>query len=240
MAITNFRDIGGYETTDGLHVKHGFFYRSSPITFQTESDRKAFEDLHIKTILDLRSPQETAKMKDEIPDGCNYIHCSAISMDNVHSGNFDIADLIQKDELRHLSHYIDEIYKSLPFQNPAYQILFDLMRKEETPIVFHCSAGKDRTGFAAYLILKVLGVPDETIMHDYMLSNVYRREENDKLLALTKQIAGVDELLYVKERYLQSSMDAIAQKYSDFATYLLEEYGVTKEETLLFKKRYLE
>lgn len=63
MNITNFRDIGGYETTDGKHVKHGLFYRSSPIIFQNDADRKAFSDLGMKTILDLRSEQETSRLR---------------------------------------------------------------------------------------------------------------------------------------------------------------------------------
>lgn len=240
MNITNFRDIGGYETADGRHVKHGFFYRSAPIVFQTDEDRAEFAKLNMKTILDLRSPEEVAQTPDDTVEGCTYIHSSAIPFENEDGGNFDMTELIRKGELQKLAHYVIEVYKSLPFQNPAYQILFDLLREDKAPLVFHCSAGKDRTGFAAYLILKTLGVPDKTIMQDYMLSNVYRKEENEKILALIPNMPGADELLYVQEKFLQSSMDAISQKYDSFETYVREEYGVTEEEIHQFRERYLE
>lgn len=240
MNITNFRELGGYETTSKKHVKHGLFYRSSAIIFQTEEDRNTFMNLHMKTILDLRSDMEAASAPDNTVENCRYIHCSAIPIDTKNAGNFDFSALIKSGKLHYLVHYIEEIYKQLPFDNEAYRTLFNLIRNDQTPLVFHCSAGKDRTGFAAYLILKTLGVPDETIMHDYMLSNIYRKEENEKLLAQIPPVAGTDELLYVKERYLQLSIDAIMEKYGDFETYVFKEYGVTEEEILMFRERYLD
>lgn len=240
MNITNFRDIGGYETADGKRVKKGIFYRSAPITFETESDREEFQDLHIQTILDLRSPQEIELLKDEVPEGCTYMECSAIPLDNEMGGNLDIPALIQNSDSGQLASYLEETYIMLPFQNKAYRILFDLLRERKAPLVFHCSAGKDRTGFAAYLILKTLGVPDETIMYDYMLTNVYRKEENDKLQSAQNLSEAESAMLYVKEEYLQSAIDEIAKKYSDFSTYILEEYGVTEEDVRRFKEWYLE
>lgn len=97
-------------------------------------------------------------------------------------------DLIRSGALSNLKYYILEIYKNLPFKNEAYQKMFNLMLHDGTPFVFHCTAGKDRTGFAAYLILKTLGVPDDCILEDYMLSNVYRSEENQ---AFTRQIPNI-------------------------------------------------
>lgn len=240
MNITNFRDIGGYETEDGHAVKRGLFYRSAPILFQSDAERAEFAALKMRTILDLRSAQERGAAPDEAVEGCTYIPCSAIPEAQMGGGNFDMAELMKTGDLSVLSHYVEAIYKNLPFDNPAYRILFDLLRRDETPLVFHCSAGKDRTGFAAYLILKTLGVPDETILHDYMLSNVYRREENEKVLAQFPSLSGAEGLLYVREAYLQSSMDAIQEKYGDFRTYLFEEYGVTDEEIAGFRARYLE
>lgn len=240
MNITNFRDIGGYKTVDGLQVKRGLFYRSAPVVFQNEKERAEFARLKIKTILDLRSSMEIKAAPDERIDGCTYIACSAILEESIGGGNFDMADLIQKGNLSLLAGYVEAIYKQLPFQNKAYHILFDLLRKGQTPVVFHCSAGKDRTGFAACLILKTLGVPDETIMQDYMLSNVYRKEENEKILARFPQAADVEGLLTVKEDYLQSSLNAVTEKYGTFNNYLSAEYGITETETELFKRMYLE
>ena len=239
VGITNFRDIGGYWTQDGRQVKYGCFYRSAPICFPNQEARQAFISLHIKNILDLRSPAETSIIPDESPESCHYIHCSAIPLDTDFQGNFDIEDLIRNGYLPQLMQYMVEMYRRLPFQNEAYRKLFDLLLTSDTPIVFHCTAGKDRTGFAAYLILKTLGVPDEYIMQDYMKSNIYREAENQKFLQQMPDFPEMKEFLSVKEEFLQASIQAIEDQYGDFLTYLNEEYGIGPEEICELKGRYL-
>lgn len=239
MNITNFRELGGYETSDGHHVKSGCFYRSSPIILQSEEEREEFKKLNIKTILDFRSSNEREETPNSQIEGCTYISCSAIPEEQL-GGNFDLPMLFKTGKIAQLTDYVKEIYKQLPFNNKAYRILFDLLRKNEIPIVFHCSAGKDRTGFAAYLILRTLGVSDEIAMKDYLLSNEYRKEENEKLVQQMPQITQADILIYVMEECLQSSIEAIIEKYGDFESYLAAEYEVTKEEIKTFREKYLE
>lgn len=239
MKITNFRDIGGYETTDGMKVKEGCFFRSSAIRAFDEEDKEAIPRFHLKTILDLRSPMEAEKFPDDVPDGCKYIHCSAIPMDNEQGGNFDITSLMNPEFLSKLPEYIETIYKNLPFNNEAYKIMFELIKNGETPLVFHCSAGKDRTGFGAYLILKTLGVPDDMIMYDYMLSNEFRKNENKQIAKKLKDLSGAEELLYVKEKYLKLSIKEIKKRYGDFNTYLEKEYGITESDIKALKDKYL-
>ncbi|MGN0315596.1 MAG: tyrosine-protein phosphatase [Fusicatenibacter sp.] len=237
--ITNFRDIGGYRSQDGRQVRYGCFYRSAPITFSADCDRQAFQKLGMKHILDLRSNQEAANLPDETISGCNYVHCSAIALDNAYQGNFDMEDLIQSGALSNLKYYILEIYQKLPFHNEAYRKLFDLMLHGGTPLVFHCTAGKDRTGFAAYLILKTLGVPDDCILYDYMQSNVYRKKENQTFTRQMQNTPGMDELLCVKEEYLKTSIQALEARYGDFETYVKAEYEIGPDEITALKNRYL-
>lgn len=237
--ITNFRDIGGYRGADGRQVRYGCFYRSAPITFSSEADRQAFRQLHMKYILDLRSDMEAQKVPDETIEGCEYLHYSAIALDNAYQGNFDMEDLIRNGALAKLNGYMIEIYRELPFRNEAYQNMFHLMLHGETPFVFHCSAGKDRTGFAAYLILKALGVSEECILQDYLQSNIYRDAENQAFLRQMPQLAGMDGLIYVKEEYLKASLQAIAERYGDFSTYVKAEYGMGPEEIAAIRERYL-
>ena len=97
----------------------------------------------------------------------------------------------------------------------------------------------DRTGFAAYLILKTLGVQDDCILEDYMLSNVYRSEENQAFTRQIPNIPGLEELLCVKEEYLKTSIQAIEEQYGDFETYVKEEYGIRKNEIAILRERYL-
>lgn len=237
--ITNFRDLGGYINEDGKQVKYGCFYRSGPIVFVNEESKQAFQRLQIKHIFDLRSSEEVHRMPDHEIEGVNYIHISAIKELGEQKGNFDFKSLIQNNEFYKLKDYMEEIYKQLPFSNPAYQLMFEKMLLEEVPFVFHCTAGKDRTGVAAYLILKTLGVSDEVILHDYMLSNQYREKENKEFLAKMGNFKGAEELLNVKETYLICTMNAIKEKYGDFKTYLKEEYQISEKEISLLKEKYL-
>lgn len=117
--------------------------------------------------------------------------------------------------------------------------MFDLMKKKEVPFLFHCTAGKDRTGVAAYLILKTLGVSDEIIMKDYLLSNSYLKEINEKIVALSPQLSNIDDLLYVKEEYLLDTINAIHDKYKDFTTFLNEEYQLNEEDIKKLQEMYL-
>lgn len=103
----------------------------------------------------------------------------------------------------------------------------------------HCSAGKDRTGFGAYLILKTLGVSDDCILQDYILSNIYREEENQSFSAQLQSIPGMKELLYVKEEYLRTSIQALEARYGNFTTYIKEEFGIGQNELKKIQNRYL-
>lgn len=240
MKITNFRDIGGYKTEDGKYVKKGCFYRSSVINFKDEEDKAEFIGLGIKTILDLRSTKEAREMPDDEVDGVNYIFCSAIKEDNENEGNFDVVSLIKKGEFKEIVDYFDSTYDELPFDNDAYKKLFSLMLHDETPVAFHCSAGKDRTGVAAYLILKTLGVDDETIMKDYLLSNEYRKAENEYIIAKYPVLLKFKGLLYVREENLKRTIKAIENKYKTFEDYLLSEYNITNDEITFLRNKYLE
>lgn len=240
MNITNFRDLGGYQTQDGRRVKHGCFYRSAAIVFPSDTDRREFEELGMKAILDLRSPMEVSQQPDDTVPGCAYIHCSAADTGNAQGGNVDIAQLIRQSFPQQLAGYLMETYRTLPFRNPAYQIMFDLIKKHQVPFVFHCTAGKDRTGVAAYLILKTLGVDDETIIHDYMLSNEYRKDENEKMIAMAGGSPALRELLVVKEAFLQLSIHSIQKKYGDFGDYLNAEYNLTEADIHSLRDAYLE
>lgn len=240
MAITNFRDIGGMRAADGRVVRRGCFYRGAAVTFGSEAERAEFAGLGMRVILDLRSAQEREQTPDEAVPGCAYLPISAFDEAGMAGGNFDLAQMMRTGDLSGLNAYVAQGYRTLPFGSPAYQKLFELMRCGETPLMFHCSAGKDRTGVAAYLILKTLGVPEEAIMADYPYSNVSRREENERVLARFPQAAQAESLLYVQAAYLQSTMDAVAARYGDFSRYLEAEFSLTPADVSALRDRYLE
>lgn len=239
--ITNFRDLGGYPTEDGKQVRYHMLYRCAPVVAKDEEAKQVLTSLGIKTIMDFRSDGEAEKDPDTELKDCEIFQIGAIHMEgNAFGGNLDFKALMEKADIETLKNYMKKTYRELPFDNEAYRIMFQRLLENKAPLAFHCTAGKDRTGVGAYLILKTLGVADEVILQDYLLSNVYRKEENEKI----RQYAGamgdaVMSLMMVYEEYLQTTMDEIAQRYPDFKTFLLQEYGITEDMIQQLRKMYL-
>ena len=236
--ILNFRDIGGYETQDHKQVRYNCFYRSGAIV-SDEEGISYIKQLNIQSVLDFRSHGEMEHLKDA-QLGWEYYPIGAIKEIGELQGNFDFQMLLGQVKPEELTSYLLKIYKQLPFHNDAYKKMFSLLLEEKVPLLFHCSAGKDRTGVAAYLILKTLGVDEKTIMQDYLASNFYRAQENEQIGVK----AGVlkEQVLYlmmVHEECLQASMDEIKKRYPDFNTYLFKEYGIDQDKLEFLRKRYL-
>lgn len=234
ITITNFRDLGGISTIGGKKVKDGYLYRSGSISFKNEDEKKAFQERHIQNVLDLRSHQEVESCHDEITNDCNYIHISAIADDT----NFDMTSFAFQDELTIVKGMFSKIYENLPFSNPAYKKIFEILENHES-ILFHCSAGKDRSGIAAMLILKLLGVDDETIIQDYMKSNECLDEQNIQFLENLGN-ESLKELVYVKKEYILLAMKAIQSKYDTFEQFLFHEYQLDELKIQKIRDFYLE
>ena len=245
----NFRDIGGYKSEDGRRVKWNTFYRSDKLSGFTAKDIDYFRNLEIKTILDFRPIGDIRVHRDPKISGVKYINISALTeVFNINDSS-DVIELFNRkySEKFDIKSFIIDIYKSIAFNNYAYRELLDCIEKEDNlPIVFHCTAGKDLTGFASALILSILGVPEKIIMEDYVASNFYRRDINKKIRRSmeknvfdSKKIEILDLILEVKEEFLKASFESIKDKYGSIENYLEKEYGITKKKRKELKSRFL-
>lgn len=246
----NFRELGGYENKDGKRVKSGVFYRSARLsTLQSAQDVARFNELGIRKIFDFRSAMERADAPDPSFDGAVNIAASAITDDLVNDGNFDVSSLLSNEkDLRTLVEYLDKIYEKMPFDNEAYRQLFAAIAAEETPLLFHCTAGKDRTGCAAALILTALEVPRDIIMADYLATNEQSPKSiaqfaqllehkmqvpPDTALALAPLFAGVRSESFA---FLFAAIDA---KYPNIEDYFEQELFITPQILAQIRKNYL-
>lgn len=242
VGIVNFRDIGGYPTSDGKQVKWRTFYRSAPIT-SCGQDLDNLETLNIKSILDFRSHWEVKQECDIDLKGSNYYHYSAMkSMDDFvdhKSGSLNIKDLEEDFAMRDPKEMMKGLYRDLIFGNQAYQEMFKLLLDGQVPMVFHCSAGKDRTGIAAAFIMLALGVDREIVVDEYMLTNRYRREVIEEM-AFEKNITFEEAsvLQGVSEEYIQLVFDQIDENYPNMETYFEKELLLGKEEIEKLKSLY--
>jgi protein tyrosine/serine phosphatase len=164
--VYNFRDLGGYQTVDGRSVRWGRLFRADDLSRLREADRQAFAKLDIRTVVDLRRPNEVDE-DGRIPefDGFDYHH--------VHMAHptWQFRTFASTDER---AEYVLERYKEMSvFAADAIgEALRLIADADHAPLVFHCIAGKDRTGIVAGVTLSLLGVDDATIADDYAMSEL--------------------------------------------------------------------
>ncbi len=165
----NFRDLGGYRSADGRQVRWGRIYRSGVMAGLTDGDRAYLADLGVKVICDLRNPQEReSEPSPFLKAGGPRVVAFEYDMNTSLAG---LAGLTTRDQA--IDAFAGAYVGFLDLLTPHYTDMFARLAAGETPLAFNCSAGKDRTGMASALVLSVLGVPRETIIADYALTQVY-------------------------------------------------------------------
>ncbi|MFE3290030.1 tyrosine-protein phosphatase [Rhodococcus sp. NPDC059234] len=230
-SVDNFRDVAGsgagYVGFGGLHVNRGVFYRANAIT-PNPADLATLESLQLTAVYDLRTDPEIAAKPDILPKGARYSQIHVLAAD-------PSADLVNLHTPEDARAYVQKGYRAtvndaLP-RNGYRQLLTDLANTAG-PQVVHCTSGKDRTGWATALLLTVAGVPRETIMSDYLLTNEYSAASIE---AAVDQIAAVKgpaaaevyrQLLGVDASYLDAAFDEVDKKYGSLDRYLVDGLGL--------------
>lgn len=241
----NFRDLGGYRTLDGRRVKWGKLYRSGSMARLTPADYERLSKLAIKTICDLRTLQERTAEPNRWCEVANIGYWARDHSDSFGELRKVIVSGVSTAERARAA--MIEGYRRLPFeQAPAHQALFSRLAAGEVPLAFNCAAGKDRAGTAAALILSALGVPRETVVDDYVLTNrvvdleaifMDRRRRNE----LTDQSRGVvTAILKADPSYLHAALDAVEEKHGSIAAYLRDALGITEEALFTMRQSLLE
>lgn len=254
--VLNLRELGGHRAADGRTVKHGLIYRSGQLADATPEELARINLMGLGLVLDLRSAEEAEEAPDPAVPGASPERIAGcmdaddkeinLSPKNVYKLLFNPRRKDDDVEAGIISQ-IAEHYASMAFRNIAYQRLFDWLLEGRGPVLFHCTAGKDRTGIAAMLVLAALGVDDETVVADYTLTNRYRYELIAGKLAdhplLSKMSIGEFALLAsegVIERFGWRTLKEIKQEYGDYATFFESEYGLTSERIEALRDLYLE
>ena len=219
----NFRDLGGYKTKDGNTLRKGLLFRSDDLWRLSDSDILQLKDLGINSVIDLRSQIETNRgifPIEKFPT--QYIHVA-------------LADVSADPELaRNNDDYLFERYQEILLTSQAEiaKVITLLTNKNNLPAVFHCAAGKDRTGIIAALILGVLGVDDETIISDYAKTSSAMRAFSSWLENAYPEIAAIisemPPVLFSSEpQTMRSTLDWISCKFGSIEKYLLSS-GITR------------
>ncbi|GLT02304.1 protein-tyrosine-phosphatase [Sphingobium jiangsuense] len=244
----NLRDIGGYRTTDGRWVKMGLIYRSDQLDRLSDADLAAMGALGLSAVADLRTATERARGADRLPRGAAPLVLDVVAdSEGSLGGDMRKADAaIAAGKGVEMLIEANREFVSLPSARSAYAAL--LRRLEQAPptaTLYHCTAGKDRTGWATAVILTLLGVPRETVMADYLLSNAYLRAKNEATQAALAKAgtpippAYLEQVLTVRPDYLQSAFDEVERRHGSFDAYLRDGLGLTEADIAALRRLYL-
>lgn len=241
----NFRDIGGYKTLDGREVKWGKVFRSDGLARLTSGDHQLLMQMGIKRVFDFRTPAEVNESPDRLPEA------QTMTYDNlpVTHGKFDFVDAmkrLKKGDASWLTPdfmvngYIRNIEE---FAGVWGEVINCLAELENGSILFHCTGGKDRTGTCAALILLMLGVPEETVVEDHQLSNIYIADLLPKIFKLIASY-GIDPdvvapYLTAPKECILAVLDHIKNKYGTASAYLMKKAGVSIQAQEAIKEKLL-
>ena len=246
----NFRELGGYHADEGKTIKWGQIYRGFPTgRLTTEADRARLDGLGLRLILDLRSGAEAAKLPDYVPDGARLVQICGLRDATGQEIDFSPNDIQRLVQSAPAGMSLTQLmYRQMLTGNKAFKELFRALEAGETPILFHCTAGKDRTGVAAMLILLALGASDETICADYARTNLCRAAEIEKAMADHAAEIAADPAQ--RMRWQSSAgvdpetapfvLRTIRQDYGSAESYLEAEYGLTPARLMRLRRMYLE
>ena len=251
----NARDIGGYETKDGHHVKWGTVFRSDEIIELSDADLARMTNIGIKIVCDFRGLDEVEKRgEDKLPAGAEYVSLPVLDPKNTIAVDIENAivsgDHEAQDELLGNGRAEKILVEGAPFlvssdaARAAYSSLLDrLTDPASLPALTHCTTGKDRTGWSTAVILTALGVPKQTVIEDYLLTNQYSAELNESRIESAAPLMEDSEvlrpLLEVRPEYLNGSFKEVKKEFGSFANYLRKGLGVSKADLKALKQNLL-
>ena len=235
QGATNFRDLGGYPTADGRTTRWRHIFRSNHLGQLTAGDVEVVRGLGVRSAFDFRGVEERAGGicgVSEITVHSLPIEPTVVAALRAQLVNSTLTAPVALEIMR-------ESYRNyVRYNTHSFRALFGHLLEDRAPLVIHCTAGKDRTGFACALILHALGVPDQVISEDYLLTNrFYRRDPNSAsdLPADVRQAIGS-----VESSFLAAGFEAVNAQYGDLESFFRDGLGLGTPERNELKGRYLQ
>lgn len=236
QGATNFRDLGGYTGQGGRPLRWRQLFRAEHLADLTDADHAAVATLGVARTFDFRGVHERAATPYQLPGAVQH----SLSIEpSVVQRMQDIVAAGQALTVPAVVDLMNELYRALVNdQSHRFAELFAHLLDEERPLLFHCTAGKDRTGVAAALILLALGVDRGTVMHDYLLTNQHYRHPPMPASETPPEVRAV--LWTVREDFLDTALNSIDREHGGIDAYLQQRLGVTPAARALLVARYLQ
>jgi protein-tyrosine phosphatase len=223
----NFRDLGGYATVDGRMSAWGRLFRSDSLSALTETDLEALGRLGLSTVCDLRKDHERVTFPNRLPPDRVP---RTLTLSFSPRGSTEMWDAINRGELMEpdVLEEMRQHYRRLVLEHaPDYaQMLRILLEPDALPALIHCASGKDRKGFGVALVLLALRVPRATIVEDYVISDLHRRDLSH-LAGGSAHPAAVNAVAQAIPAYLEAAFEVIDATWGGEDRYLAQELGLS-------------
>lgn len=241
----NFRDIGGYPTKDGRHTAWGLVYRSGTMAALDDGDRALIEKLGLRMICDFRSSRERERQPSLLPEPADF----EIWSHDYEASAADLVDTLSRPDATAAGARAQmiELYRHIAYeQTTGYRALFERLASGTLPILFHCAAGKDRTGVAAALLLDMLGVPREEVIADYALTDHFfeRGCELVRTDPWVQKLGEVDQAIWAPvmradPAYLATLFETIEGRHGSAEGFIRDELGLDDAAIAAIRNRLL-
>jgi protein-tyrosine phosphatase len=231
--VNNFRDVGGandqgaYRTSSGRKLRRGVIYRSNALA-PAPPDLAILNTLNIHADYDLRTPGEITRQPDIPPTGASYLNINIVGTpDSPTPALTSIADGISAMETSYTEFVTDSGVRS------RFAQLFQKLATTSGSQVYHCSGGKDRTGWTTMILLTVVGVPQSVIIQDYLLTNSYSQASiqasyQQMVTAYGQAYADMYYPLFIADqRYLDAALNQVVTSYGTMASYINDGLGLS-------------
>lgn len=230
----NFRDLAGLDTAyaagDGF-LRTETVYRSNALDIE-DADLETLTDLGISTVIDLRTPAEIEEHPDRVPEGAEYVNIDILGGGTTAANPNATFEITTPENSAKMLEEVNLGFVEDPGQRAQFAKVLTTIAKADGPVVYHCTAGKDRAGWTSAVLQLAAGVDREDVMENYLATNDYSA---DRIAATTEQIReekgdeaadAYEVLLGVQADFLETGLDAMESEYGDIEGYLSEGLGL--------------
>ena len=253
-AVPNLRDLGGWPARDGRRVRWGLLYRSTELNQLQGEGMTAFEALGIRSVYDLRTEVERRVQPDRLPAGTQHVVLDVMK-DLTGAAPAHLFELMQHPNEAEETlgggkglALFEAGYRqvvTLPSALAGYGRLFrDLGHAQHRPALFHCTTGKDRTGWAAAVTLLLLGVSEKDVMKEYLLTNKEllpaEQPAIERFVALGGDAEVIRPVIGVSPQYLQAALDEMREKFGTVEGYFADGLGIGSAEQERLRETFLD
>ena len=227
----NFRDIGGYETTDGRRIRTGRVFRSGTLALLTEEDQRQLDTLGIQFVCDFRTTSErrarpTRWLEPNSVEFWAKDHHGSVGELIAAMNNPETSSGLIRERML-------QTYRELPFeQADTLREMFHRIAAGSLPMIFHCSVGKDRTGIAAALLLSALGVSREGVIADYLVTEQFYEKSCEMIFADSRSTRSTipaqaiwEPMMRADRHYIEAMFASVIGRHGSIDAYLRETLG---------------